>query len=133
MQYKKGYKYQVFKDEVFFTSLRPKETINTYYIMLTVSGVMTIRKSYAYDGPSGPAPDVNSSIRPSAFHDAGYQLMRMQLLPASCRETIDNDFGRFLREDGMWGFVSDIWVWSVKNFAGFAADPKYKKKVLVAP
>ena len=133
IKYKSGYKYQLAEDYSvnvgFYPFLLPDETIETTFIRLAGNGDLTIRKGYAYDGPSGPAVDTKSFMRGSLVHDALYQLMRMGLLEANYyRDDADLALQRICIEDGMWRVYK-----SVALFAKSAADPSHKKPVLTAP
>lgn len=134
MKYIEGnYKYQLVEDEVFYTRLRPLYIIRTEYIDLDLDGKMVIKNGYAWDGPSGPTWDTKNSIRGSLFHDAAYQLMRLELLDQKWRKVSDEELGRFLGEDGMSWLRRTSWVFQLKNFGLGAASPKNRRRVLYAP
>jgi hypothetical protein len=133
MKYKQGFKYQLVEDETFTTRIFVNEKITTDFIQLRRGGMLTVKSGYAWDGPSGPTIDTRNSLRGSLFHDAAYQLLRQELLPARWREEIDEQFGKFLRQDGMSSIRSYWWVRELKNFGGSAAAPRNVKSVLIAP
>jgi len=133
MEYRAGYKYQLAEDEVFITGLPVNEAIETTFIILDVTGRLTVKAGYAWDGPSGPTIDTKSSMRGSLAHDALYQLLRMGLLDAALRKRIDDLFGDICAEDGMWTWRKNSWVRQLKRFGSAAADPKNQKKVYKAP
>ena len=133
MKYKRGYKYQLaetFKVTIPITG----ETIKQGFIRLTTTGILTLDKGYAWDGPSGPAIDTKNFMRGSLVHDALYQLMRMGRLKAkSHRNIADRLLQTHCLEDGMWR-VRAWWVYRfVVMFAAPAANPKYLKETLTAP
>lgn len=141
MNYKAGYKYQLaesYKIKIPITG----RTIKQGFITLTVTGVLTLKKGYAWDGPSGPAIDTKNFMRGSLVHDALYQLLRKQRLMGtvmvngveiSYREIADRLLQTICLEDGMWK-VRAWWVYKfVSMFAGFAADPKNEREILTAP
>ena len=107
--------------------------IKTEYIELSADGVLTIKAGYAWDGPSGPTIDTKSFMRGSLVHDALYQLMRNEHLPASCREEADQELYRLCREDGMCRFRAWYVLLGVRKGAGFAASPKSRKSICSAP
>ncbi len=107
--------------------------IETDFIDLSAEGLLTIKKGYAWDGPSGPTIDTKSFMRGSLVHDALYQLMRNEYLPAACREDADQELHRICREDGMCRFRAWYVLLGVRKGAGFAASPKAKKKIRTAP
>lgn len=133
MKYRKGYKYQLAEDEVLQTRIRITEGINTQFILLDVTGKLTILSGYSWDGPSGPTIDTPSSMRGSLIHDALYQLIRQGHLPKSIRNEADEIIYQCIIADGMWKWRAWLWRRELKKFAGFAADPKNIKKINEAP
>jgi len=133
MKYRKGYKYQLAEDEIFYTKIFPLVDIKTQFIELTTSGVLTVKSGYAWDGASGPTIDTVNAMRGPCAHDALYQLMRMKLIAGSLRYLADDFMYQCLIEDGMSQFRASLWRREVGKFAGFAADPKRAKKVYEAP
>ncbi len=134
MKYRRGYKYQLAEDEVFdHVSIWPKQDISTDFIDLSADGTLTVKRGYAWDGASGPTFDSRSSMRGSCLHDALYQMMRLSLLPQSCREAADDAFSSCLRQDGMGKLRRWYWLRGLRNFAESAADPENRKPVLEAP
>jgi hypothetical protein len=98
MKYIAGIKYQLTEDEVIFTLLRPLHDIETELISLTTMGVLTLRKYWCFDGPSGPVFDSWYLMIAAAAHDAGYLLLRQGLLPADWRERIDEEYDRLAKD-----------------------------------
>ena len=94
-------------------------------------GVLTVKPGYAWDGPSGPTKDDKANMRASLEHDVLYQLMRLNILPQYFRKKADEQFDKTAKEDGMWWWRRKYYLFSLRKFAGFAADPKNKKKVYV--
>jgi hypothetical protein len=145
--YRGGYKYQLAESYSTSVVIRPpggqrsedrdqtseSEGIETDFIELDADGLLTIQKGYAWDGPSGPTVDTKSFLRGSLVHDALYQLMRNEFLPASCREDADQELHRICREDGMNRFRAGYVLLGVRKGAGFAASPAAKKKIRTAP
>jgi hypothetical protein len=133
MKYKTGYKYQLAEDYRVTIPINGN-TIKQGFIKLTTTGILTLQKGYAWDGPSGPAIDTKNFMRPSLVHDALFQLMRKKRLKVEEYFDIAN---RILRDmcvqDGMWK-VRAWWVFhSVSMFGKSAADPSNEKKILTAP
>ena len=90
--YKKGYKYQLTEAYTVDILIHPDADIhsNSGYIDLTAEGTLTIKKGYAWDGPSGPTVDTRNFMRGSLVHDALYQLMREGALDKeACRDPAD--------------------------------------------
>jgi hypothetical protein len=135
MKYRRGYKYQLAKDEIFKTPFRPTEKIRSEFIDLDTVGILTVKAGYAWDGASGPTIDTKNTMRASLAHDALYQLIRQEYLPytVKTRHMADDFLYTCLIEDGMWRFRAMLWRRELKKFAGFAADPKSRKKIYTAP
>lgn len=112
ISYKKRrrYKYTLFEDYPFQTDLRPSYAISTKFIDLNSSGLLTIKRNYAWDGASGPAFDTKNIMRGSLVHDALYQLMREKLIPLEKREYADWLLREICIEDGMSKIRAD-WVY----------------------
>lgn len=133
IRYKEGYKYQLAEEYRVATSITPERQIFTPWIDLTPEGLLTIRKGYAWDGPSGPAIDTKNFMRGSLVHDALYQLLREQHLKPKWRQHADRELQRICREDGMWALRA-WWVYQGVRFGGGpAADPANDSPILEAP
>ena len=136
MKYKAGYLYQLAEDYRVKIPIRryKGKKIRQGFIKLTVTGILTLKKGYAWDGPSGPAIDTDNFMRGSLVHDALYQLMRKQRLDGDTwRDQADRILQQMCIEDGMWR-VRAWWVYkSVSMFGASAADPANEKEILIAP
>ena len=132
--YKAGYKYQVNQDYITKISITPDNSVNSDYIDLGIDGELTIKKGYAWDGPSGPTFDTLNFMRGSLVHDALYQLMRNGHLDKDKhREPADRLLQQMCKEDGM-SSIRAWWVYQgVKNFGDPSADPSNKRSVIKAP
>jgi hypothetical protein len=134
--YKKGYKYQIVEE--YTTNIPIKPTIDLIspsgFISLTTTGQLTLKKGYAWDGPSGPTIDTLNFMRGSLVHDALYQLMRERLLDHEIdRDGADRLLQQMCKEDGMWALRA-WWVYiGLKYFGDPASDPSNKKEIAVAP
>jgi hypothetical protein len=133
VKYRSGFKYQLAEREIFYTTVLPEAVTPTRFLTLTLAGMLTIEAGYAWDGASGPTFDTKSTMRPSLYHDAMYQLIRLGALRRSQRHQVDDEFGRLLKEDGMWGWRRKLWIREVKKFGSRAADPKDIKPIHTAP
>lgn len=131
MFYTSGYKYQLKKDITF--SLPPEYegiSVKTDYIELSYREVK-IKRGYAYNGASGPTVDTKNSMRPTAFHDAMYQLLAAGLIPRELKGLVDELFKELLRQDGMSKIRSSIWYQGVDKLS---ADASFANKdILLAP
>ena len=132
IKYRAGYKYQLAEDTEKMTKIIGY-SVKTQFIKLYVSGLMRIKSGYAWDGPSGIAFDTPDFMRGSLYHDAGYELLRKELLPQSERPIIDSLLMEICLEDGMPEFRADYVFHGVSTFGGKYADPGNKKKILIAP
>jgi hypothetical protein len=132
--YKGGYKYQLKQNCAVAIEIKPEEPISTEYLGLDTQGMLTIKRGYAWDGPSGPTCDTLTFMRGSLVHDALYQLMRERHLDHDAyRETADRILQRICEEDGMWPLRA-WWIYqAVRLFADPAADPADKRPVIRAP
>ena len=136
IRYCSGYKYQLAEEHVLTVRILPGEDIQTPFIDLSTAGELVIKRGYAWDGASGPAPDTKKLMRGSLVHDALYQLMRREpnKLPRDqWRDQADLELRRVCRDDGM----NRVWAWvvyqAVRRFGESAAEPASRKKVHVAP
>ena len=132
--YKKGYKYQLVEAYSVKTGITIDHDIDTDYVAMAMDGTITVKKGYAWDGPSGPTIDTPDFMRGSLVHDALYQLMRLgELDNTAHRDPADRLLRKMCREDGM-NAVRAWWVyWGVRLGAEPAADPANKKPVVKAP
>lgn len=133
IMYRSGYKYQLVEAHEVQIRLQPPADVRTEFIDLSTSGVLTIRKGYAWDGASGPARDTKNIMRGSLIHDALYQLMRNDKIGQEWREQADLEFKTICLQDGM----SRLRAWYVHRGArgggGPAASPESRKAVHRAP
>ena len=133
IKYRDGYKYQLTEDYTVELRHNPVKNIDTEYISINVSGKLTIKKGYAWDGASGPTIDTKNSMRGALVHDALYQLMREKLISRSYRIYADKEFYQMIREDGMSWLRAKIWYRSVRVAAYPFASPSKRKKIIIAP
>ena len=103
----------------------------TDYLQLFADGKIIIKKGYAWDGCSFPAVNTKKNRRASLVHDSGFQLIRLGLLPASCKNAIDKRFFQILKDDGFK--MSSIYYFAVDRFSGFAIKAKSEPKEQTAP
>jgi len=133
IKYYDGYKYQLAADYTLLVPIDAEKDGDTGLIRLTTYGELTIRKGYAWDGPSGPTFDSACGMRGSLIHDALYQLMREEKIGMHNRPAADELVYRILLEDGMWKWRAWLWRRGVKKYAAFAALPENTKSVITAP
>ena len=136
ISYKSGYKYQLFEEYCTDIPIKPNDTISSSgnYVTLSKEGKIVIKKSYAWDGPSGPTIDTLNFMRGSLVHDALYQLMRENQLPRfSYRDQADRLLQQMCKDDGMTS-IRAWWVYQgVSKFGSSASNPNNIKEVIKAP
>ena len=131
--YKTGYKYQLDKDYLIETKIRPDELIVTPFITVCFNGLLCIKKGYAWDGASGPTIDTKNTFRASLVHDVLYQLMRQDRIPRDYRKYADELLRDILIEDGMWKIRAKLWYIAVRYFGKYTSRKKDARKTLTAP
>lgn len=148
IKYYAGYKYILADDATVQTKITGYD-ITTDYIQLTPDGLLTLRKGYAWDGCSGPTWDDKSNMRAGLFHDGGYQLIRLGLLPMDCKSIFDELLQTLIKTDSIilhdrkeisyFHYRLNIvraWYYyeGVDHFASFACQPGYDPyPILTAP
>jgi len=134
-----SYKYQVMKDYSIQLDLARLKTIErklAKFLSLSPHGVLTIRKYYAWDGPSGPTIDTRDFMRGSLVHDALYQLMRESVLDYKVhRQRADEIFRQLLLDDGMCRFRAWYVYQAVHLFAegGARPQPEHTPEIICVP
>ena len=133
IKYRAGYKYQLLDAYTCSTRIFPGRDITTPWVGLNTAGMITLRKGYASDGPSGPTIDTKSAMRGSFIHDAGYALIRAGLMPQSSRKQWDELYERICIEDGMSKIRAWVHFKALRAFGWKASDPESESQVLTAP
>jgi len=133
IKYRSGYKYQLAEEYQIQVSIIQSEDIKRDFIELTPEGILTIKKGYAWDGPSGPTCDTPNFMRGSLVHDALYQLLRNEVIGEEWRDEADEELRRICREDGMSKIRSNWVYYAVRKWGKVAASPESKKKIHQAP
>lgn len=141
MGYRKltSYKYQVMEDYTIKINLKPLKRIRpkvARFLSLSPHGVLSIKKNYAWDGPSGPTIDTKDFIRGSLVHDALYQLMRESVLDYKVhRQRADEIFRELLLEDSMCSFRAWYAYQAVHLFAegGARPQPEQEPEIIYVP
>ncbi len=135
--YKSGYKYQL-EFIYLFTHDKLKDLIpgveaGNPYVTLYKDGRLSIRNSYAWDGPSGPTIDTLNFMRGSLVHDALYQLIREGYLGPAAKDIADSLLKEICIQDGMSTIRANVVYWAVKNYGLSSTLPSAEKKVISAP
>ena len=134
IRYRSEYKHQLASDYKITTPILPKEPIVTEFIELDTRGELTVKRAYAWDGPSGPVVDTPENIRASLVHDALYQLMRIDELKArTYRKTADQLFRDICKEDGVSSWRANVYYEVLRSFGKPATGPENKRRIHRAP
>jgi hypothetical protein len=134
-----SYKYQVMKKYTVQIDIKRVKRIRpkvARFLCLSPHGVLTIKKNYAWDGPSGPTIDTRDFMRGSLVHDALYQLMREGVLDYRVhRQRADEIFRELLLEDGMRSFRAWYAYQVVHLFVegGARPQPEHKPEIICVP
>ena len=131
MLYKKRrkYKYNLHSEEYFETGLSVGNPKDLGFVTITQDGILTVKKSYAWDGPSGPTIDTKTFMRGSLIHDALYQLIRERVLPMSDRERADQILKEVCLQEGMPNWRA----WYVYKVVRLAGASSANPDLLTAP
>ena len=134
IRYRSAYKYQLASSYEINVPIWPRRDIVTDFIDLDTHGKLTVKKGYAWDGPSGPVKDTPRNMRGSLVHDALYQLMRCRELSARThRRAEDEVFRTLCKEDGVSNLRASVYYKALRRFGRPAASPQNKKKIARAP
>lgn len=129
----KGYKYQLRRPAYFQTNIYPPEPIELDLVYMGTDGLVIVRKYFAWDGASGPTWDDHTNMAASLLHDVLYYLIRIGKLDPRCRLRVDDELWRRMVIDGAFKIRANYYCWAVNTFGRSGADPKNKRKVLMAP
>jgi hypothetical protein len=123
------YKYNLHSDLVYETGIHIDQPKNNGLLEIDNVGILTIKKGYSWDGPSGPSIDTKNFMQGSLVHDALYQLMREGILHQHARVRADDILREICLNDGMSRFRAWYVYLAVRLFAANAA----KSDLLEAP
>ena len=132
IKYREGYKYQLAEDYSIETGITGSVLLGDF-LALDPSGLLTIKRGYAWDGMSGPVPDTPENMRASLVHDALYQLMRMGVLPPEAKAAADDLMHDILLKDGYHAFRAWVCHQGVDRFGEPHTLPENRKPILTAP
>jgi hypothetical protein len=119
-------------DYVMQIDIKPEQDIALKFLSLSYTGVLTIKKYYAWDGPSGPTIDTRNFMRGSLVHDALYQLMRLSILDYKVhRKRADEILKEICLEDGMSSFRAWYVYQALHLFAEGSARPRIEPEVKI--
>ena len=138
MKYFKGdYKYVTAAVEVYETGIETVKLHSFSHGELSPNGMLTIKKGYAWDGPSGPTIDTPSVMRGSLVHDCLYQLLRETDFGApetrdQRRKQADEILYKICIEDGVWKWRAK-WILTAVRKGGGPAAARRRRKIYEAP
>lgn len=94
--------YEVAREFVVQTTLRPSTRLCIPYATLEIDGVLILAPGYRWDGATG-ACDTKNFMRGSAAHDALCDMHQAELeMPPDWNSRALSLLNRLCREDGMW-------------------------------
>lgn len=131
-----GYKYRVARDcYVDLPWLKGVSFDSEWINIEPTMGRLTGKAGYCYDGASGPTIDTDDSMRGTLWHDIGYQLIRLGVLPKKPYKKL---FDKLLRDTcidaGMPEIRADLWHEFVTGFGNiFGLGKDGRGKILIAP
>jgi len=126
-----GYRYQLQNTAKVQTAIRDVKAMILGFVSLEIDGWLTVYERYAWDGASHPAIQDAHNMRPSLFHDAGYQLLRETDLNERYKYDFDLLYRALCIEDGMSVQRAEIEYQAVRVF-GVHAAAKRPKGIFIA-
>jgi hypothetical protein len=123
------YKYVLHADIIYPTPIIANSVKDDGLVQIDKRGTLTIKKGYAWDGPSGPTIDTKNFMRGSLIHDALYQLIREGFIPQDERQLCDDILRRLCRQDGM-SYIRALWVYQGVRLGGASST---QPDMLIAP
>lgn len=84
------------------------------FLKIVKTGLVTAKKGYFWDGASGPTVDTRSIIRPSLWHDVGYQFIRMRVVPLKYKEYFDLLLRDLIVQDAELIGTPALWVHKIR-------------------
>lgn len=99
----KQYKYELSEDLIIYTNI-VGYTVYHEFFTLTIDGRLTINKRYKWDGVSGGMVDTDNTMIGGCGHDAGYQMIRLGLIPLLTKPLWDDLLKTLFKSCGMSSF-----------------------------
>ena len=125
--YRKGYKGQLDEDYSVKIAVYPHVDIDAEFYTLLETGLLTIRKGYAWDFDT-LAIDSRKSKRASLIHDCLYQMMWRGELSKGQRSAADYEYYKALVEDGFWEPWANLRFKAVRRFGGRTEGAKNRRR-----
>ena len=118
----KQYKYKLEEDEFIHTGILGYEVSHPFF-MLDSDGLLIVYAPYMWDGSSGPTVDSDNTMTPSLAHDAGYQMIRLGLIPPETKPLWDKLYKKMLLDRGTTEFRACLHYQGVSVFGGDSCVP----------
>lgn len=118
-----SFKYQLLESYSCHLKFLRGLSVKLRFLSVTKRGKLTVKRGYAWDGPSGPTIDTDSFMRGSLVHDALYQLMREEKVKLSLRKEADKVLYDICLQDGMGRFRAWYVYINVRLFGARSATP----------
>ena len=128
--YRNGYKYQLVSDYAIATGFAPGGYHALPLAAIDPIGTLIIKAGYAWDGPSGPVPDVPEAMRGSLIHDCLYEFMRVGGLDRSWKPYADKLLYKLCVEDGMNEIFARTILEGVTLFGEPFTEPNHENPVI---
>ena len=124
------WRYRVEEDIVFHTGILG-HSVQHEFFALDQSGVLLIKKGYAWNGANRPAINTKSFRRGSLVHDVLIQMVANRMIPTGCLPRIHQFLVEICLKDHMWP-VRTYWVyWAVSRWG--RARPSREPLIQSAP
>ena len=117
MKYSK-YKYKFKVEENFSIELPFKIPDFVHPYASLKDGILSVKRSYAWAGASGPVINTRDTLVASLVHDVLYQAMRLNLIKPSKenRKIADKNFFEILKMNGVNSIRRKVWYFAVRLF-----------------
>ena len=115
----KKYKYQLLEDYEITSKILPFIPFDLPFLK-GKEDILTIKKGYCWDGPSGPTIDTKTFIRGSLIHDVYYQLIRLGFIDIIYKNVADRELLHICLKDGMCKFRAWYIYMAVKLFGWYS-------------
>lgn len=132
--YASGYKYQLRQDAQAESGIVLAAPVSHEYFDISESGLITVKRGYAWDGASSVAIDDPGTIYASLFHDAGYQAIRCGLIDGKWRRELDRMYMNLCIAGGVPAFRAQAHYYALRMVGGYYNSLKSSDyPALVAP
>lgn len=131
LKYWAGYKYVVAENFMVRTEITGFSVVERL-TELHPDGRLDIYRGYAWDGNSGPFPDLRYTIEASCIHDILCDYINDDLLPLYLQPIVDHGYYKTCTQKGMWWRAARQLVLAIRWYMTGKGDKKYVRPVMVA-